>query len=67
MEHFIKHLAHIWHLSPAQYWQLRLLVAISLAPLMGVLYVILVDRTWGTSLPKHLRLRLWQKPAKGVV
>ena len=60
MEHFIKHLAQVWHLSPTEYWQLRLLVAISLAPLIGLLYVVFIDRTCGKNLPKHLRLT---KPA----
>ena len=66
MEHFIKHLAQVWHLSPAEYWHLRLLVAISLAPLIGVLYVVFFDRTWGKDLPKHLHLTLRQKPRESV-
>ncbi len=67
MEHFIKHLAQVWHLSPADYWHLRLLVAISLAPLLGLLYVVFIDRTWGKELPRHLRLILRDKPGKAAV
>jgi hypothetical protein len=39
MEHVIKALAQAWHLNPAQYWHLRMLSAVMLVPLLGVLYL----------------------------
>jgi cytochrome b561 len=44
METLLKALAQHWHLTAAQYWHLRLLVAISLVPFLGFLYVILFDK-----------------------
>lgn len=44
MVHLIKHFAHVWDLSPAHYWHLRMLSALLLTPLLGVLYVVLFDR-----------------------
>jgi hypothetical protein len=44
MEHILKILAHHWALTSAQYWHLRLLVATSLGPLLGILYLILFGR-----------------------
>lgn len=44
METILKSLAQHWHLTASAYWQLRLLLAISLVPLLGVLYVVLFDR-----------------------
>jgi hypothetical protein len=40
MDHIIHMLASHWHLSASQYWQLRLLCAVSLVPLLGVLCLI---------------------------
>lgn len=44
MECAIKTLAQIWHMSPAQYWHLRLLSATSLVPLLAVLYLLVFRR-----------------------
>lgn len=44
MQHLIQAIAQHWDLSPAQYWHLRLLSALSLVPLLGILYVVLFDR-----------------------
>lgn len=44
MAHFIHHLVHVWGLSPMHYWHLRLLTALLLSPLLGVLYIVLFDR-----------------------
>lgn len=44
MEHAIRALANVWHLSGAQYWHLRLLSAVLVVPLLGVLYVCLRRR-----------------------
>lgn len=44
MEHLFKTVARIWHLSTAQYWHLRLVSALSLVPLVAVLYLLLVRR-----------------------
>jgi hypothetical protein len=44
METILKLLAQHWHLTASQYWQLRLLFAISLVPLLGVLYIVLIDK-----------------------
>ncbi|QKG56971.1 hypothetical protein GKZ68_10250 [Hymenobacter sp. BRD128] len=65
METIIKYLAHHWHLSAAQYWQLRLLVAISLVPFLAFVYIMLIDkrtrffeslRRAGRSNPRPTRL-----------
>ncbi len=55
MAHFINHLVQAWGLSPGHYWHLRLLTALLLTPLLGVLYVVLFDR------PRRLTAgrRLW--------
>ncbi|MDO7887937.1 hypothetical protein [Hymenobacter cheonanensis] len=50
METILKALAQHWHLSASQYWQLRLLLAISLVPFLALIYVVLFDkrtRFWG--------------------
>ena len=44
MAHFINHLERARGLSPVHYWHLRLLTALLLTPLLGVLYVVLFDR-----------------------
>lgn len=44
MEHVLKALAHHWALSPSHYWHLRLLSAIALGPLLGILYLLFFDR-----------------------
>ncbi|MCI1186258.1 hypothetical protein MON38_02415 [Hymenobacter sp. DH14] len=44
MAHLINHFAQAWDLSPAHYWHLRMLCALLLTPLLGVLYVVLFDR-----------------------
>jgi hypothetical protein len=44
MAHFINHLVQSWGLSPVHYWHLRLLFALLLTPLLGVLYIVLFDR-----------------------
>ena len=44
MAYFINHLIQFWGLSPVHYWHLRLLTALLLMPLLGVLYVVLFDR-----------------------
>ena len=40
MEHAIKTIAHAWHMSPAQYWHLRVVSALALLPLLAVLYLV---------------------------
>jgi len=44
MIHLQQLLAHHWHFSASQYWQLRLLCAIALGPLAGVLYTLLFSK-----------------------
>jgi hypothetical protein len=44
METILKALAQHWHLSASQYWQLRLLFAISLVPFMAFIYLVLFDK-----------------------
>ena len=44
METILKALAQHWHLSASQYWQLRLLFAISLVPFLAFVYLALFDR-----------------------
>lgn len=44
MQPLLKALAQHWHLTAAQYWHLRLLVAICLVPFLGMLYVMLIDK-----------------------
>ena len=57
MAHFINHLVQAWHLNPAHYLHLRMLFALLLTPLLGVLYVVLFDRP---RRPKPAR-RLWHQ------
>jgi hypothetical protein len=45
MESILKSLAHHWHLSAAQYWHLRLLLAISLVPFLALVYLVLFDKS----------------------
>ena len=44
METILKLLVQHWHLSASQYWQLRLLFAISLVPFLALAYVVLFDK-----------------------
>ena len=44
MKHLIEHFAQLWHLSPAQYWHLRIVSALSLVPTLAVLYLLLFSR-----------------------
>jgi len=44
MEYILKILVQHYALSPAHYWHLRLLCAISLGPLLGVLYLLVARR-----------------------
>jgi hypothetical protein len=44
MDHILHMLASHWHLSASQYWQLRLLCAVSLVPLIGVLCLVLFNK-----------------------
>jgi hypothetical protein len=44
MAHFLQALAQHWHLSASHYWQLRLLCAIGLGPLLGVLCLLVIAR-----------------------
>lgn len=44
METLLKDLAQHWHLTASAYWQLRLLFAISLVPLLAVVYIVLFDK-----------------------
>ena len=57
MAHFINHLVHVWGLSPVHYWHLRLLTALLLTPLLGVLYVELFDRPKRPTMGR----RLWHQ------
>ena len=41
MEYLLKMLVQHWALSPAHYWHLRLLCAIALGPLLGLLYLLI--------------------------
>ena len=43
MEHPLKFLAQHWHLTPDQYWQLRLLCSLLLGPLLATLYLVFFD------------------------
>ena len=47
MEHLIKALAQAWHLSPAQYWHLRLLSTLSVGPLLAILGLLVFRRRRG--------------------
>lgn len=40
MKNAINALAHAWHLSPGQYWLLRVVSALSIVPLLGVIYLV---------------------------
>jgi hypothetical protein len=44
MDHFLKVLAQHWHLDAAQYVHLHLLSAMSLVPLLAILYLVLFDK-----------------------
>jgi hypothetical protein len=44
MAHLLQVLAQHWHLSASAYWQLRLLCAIVLGPLLGVLCLIVFTK-----------------------
>ncbi|AMR27130.1 hypothetical protein A0257_08415 [Hymenobacter psoromatis] len=55
METLIKTIAHAWDLSPAQYWHLRILVSLLLAPVLGVLYVVIFDGYKFIKKPKFIR------------
>ncbi len=44
MEHPLKILAQHWDLSSDQYWHLRLLSALLLGPLLGVLFLVFFDK-----------------------
>ncbi|RZK32475.1 MAG: hypothetical protein EOO63_01265 [Hymenobacter sp.] len=44
MSHFLHSLAQHWHLSASQYWQLRLICAITLGPLLGVVCLVLFTK-----------------------
>lgn len=44
MEHFLKLLAQHWALSPTHYWHLRLLMTLSLGPLLAIMYLVVFDR-----------------------
>jgi hypothetical protein len=44
MVHLLHVLAQHWHLSASQYWQMRLLCAVSLVPFLGVLYLVFFNR-----------------------
>ena len=57
MAHFINHLVQAWGLSPVHYWHLRLLTALLLTPLLGVLYVVLFDRPRRPTMGR----RLWHQ------
>ena len=54
MIHLIKHLAHVWNLSPAHYWHLRMLCALLITPLIGVLYIVIFDRPKRPTVAKKL-------------
>jgi hypothetical protein len=56
MIHIQQMLAHHWHLSASQYWQLRLLCSIALGPLLGVLFVVLFTKRRGIG-SKVLRIK----------
>jgi hypothetical protein len=60
MAHLLHVLAQHWHLSASQYWQLRLLCAVSLGPLLGVLCLVLFKRklplgTGVTRIKRHIK------------
>ena len=57
MVHLINYLAHAWGLSPAHYWHLRMLCALLLVPLLGVLYVVIFDRPRRVTKAR----RLWHR------
>ncbi|RZK30145.1 MAG: hypothetical protein EOO63_07455 [Hymenobacter sp.] len=44
MAHLLQTLAHHWHLSASQYWHLRIVCALTLAPLLGVLCLIVFNK-----------------------
>ncbi len=52
METLIKTIAHARHFSSAEYWHLRLLVSLTLVPLLGVLSVVFFDKRKPARTPK---------------
>ncbi|MGI4867440.1 MAG: hypothetical protein ACRYFZ_26210 [Janthinobacterium lividum] len=44
MNHLLQALAQHWHLSASHYWQLRLVCAITLGPLLGVICLVLFTK-----------------------
>jgi hypothetical protein len=63
MAHILHALAQHWHLSASQYWQMRLLCAVSLVPFLGVLYLLLFNRR---SAPVRLRVTLVKRHLKAL-
>jgi len=62
MDHFLKHLAYdCLGLSQTQYWHLRLLGSVSLGPLVGILYLVLVGKLGRRTPPAatHPPVSLW--------
>lgn len=49
MSHLLQSLAQHWHLSASQYWQLRLLCALTLGPLLGVVCLVLFTKRQDTG------------------
>lgn len=55
MQFPLKLLAQHWHLTPDQYWHLRLLCSLLLGPVLAILYLVFFDlrrRSGAASGPK---------------
>ena len=57
MEHLTNYVIQSWGLNPTHYWHLRLLSALVLTPLLGVLYVVIFDRPKRPTVAR----RLWHR------
>lgn len=57
MEHFTHYIIQSWGLNPTHYLHLRLLIALVLTPLLGVLYVVIFDRPKRPTVAR----RLWHR------
>lgn len=59
MIHLQQYLAHYWHLSPTQYWQLRVLCTLMIGPLLGVVCLLLFRRRqeFSTGMKHRLQAR----------
>jgi hypothetical protein len=59
MDHLLKEAALRCGLSLSQYWHLRLLLSVSLGPLLAILYLVLVDRPRRRWAVRSAHYTLW--------